>query len=245
MGHPKRPRKKYETPSHPWQEDRIKHENELMKKYGLKNKREIWKAETQLKKYRNLARSLLAKIGSEEEQYKRETDQLLTHLVRMDILDTGATLDDVLALHEEDILARRLQTIVYLKGLASTPKQARQLIVHGHIAIGGRKVTVPSYMVRADEENEIDYAPDSPLADLSHPARPAVDVIKSRKPLAKTTEEVSKKEEKTVKPGKTIPEAVKPDETPKPTAPEPDETPVEPQAAESDTTSTLIEHGGM
>lgn len=245
MGHPKRPRKKYETPSHPWQEERIKHENELMKKYGLKNKREIWKAETQLKKYRNLARSLLAKIGSEEGQHKREIDQLLTHLIRMDILDMGATLDDVLALHEEDILARRLQTIVYLKGLALTPKQARQLIVHGHIAIGGRKVTAPSYMVGADEENEIDYAPCSPLADLLHPARPAVDVIKSRKPLVKTAEEVSKKEKKTVKPEETLPEAVEPDETSNPTASEPDETSAEPQAAESDTASTFIEHGGI
>jgi len=51
------------------------------------------------------------------------------------------------------------------------------LIVHGHIAIGERKVTIPGYMVRADEEKEIDYAPDSPLADSSHPARPPVDIV--------------------------------------------------------------------
>jgi len=46
MGKPKFSRKKYETPSHPWQEDRIKAENELVKKYGLKNKKEVWKART-------------------------------------------------------------------------------------------------------------------------------------------------------------------------------------------------------
>ena len=40
MGKPKFSRKKYETPSHPWEEDRIKLENELIKKYGLKNKSE-------------------------------------------------------------------------------------------------------------------------------------------------------------------------------------------------------------
>ncbi|RLF55113.1 MAG: 30S ribosomal protein S4 [Thermoplasmata archaeon] len=177
MGDPRRLRKKYETPSHPWEEERIKRENELMRKYGLKNKREIWKAETILRKYRTEARKLLARVGSEDPAYKREVDQLLNHLIRMNLIKPGAGLDDCLALTIEDILKRRLQTIVYLKGLASTPKQARQLIVHGHIAIGGRKVTVPGYMVRADEEKDIDYAVDSPLYDPSHPARPKVDRI--------------------------------------------------------------------
>jgi len=182
MGHPKHQKKKYETPSHPWQEDRIKHEDELLKKYGLKNKREIWKAETILKKYRTQARLLLPRMGSEDEKYKREIKELLDHLRRMNILKDNASLADVLALTVEDVLARRLQTVVYLKGLASTPKQARQLIVHGHITIRGRKVTIPSYMVRADEEKEIEYSKDSPLSDLSHPARPAVDITK-RKPV--------------------------------------------------------------
>jgi len=214
MGHPRRPRKKYETPSHPWQEDRIKHENELMKKYGLGNKREIWKAEARLKKYRNLARSLLARVGSEDEQYKKEVNQLLTHLARMNILKTGASLDDVLALNEEHILSRRLQTIVYLKGLASTPEQARQFIVHGHIVVGDSKVTVPSYMVRGDEESEINYAPDSPLVDVSHPARPPVDLLKSRKPVEIKSEEVKDKGSE------------------KPVPSEPDETSVKPDAEE-------------
>ncbi|HEC89307.1 MAG TPA: 30S ribosomal protein S4, partial [Thermoplasmatales archaeon] len=171
MGKPKFSRKKYETPSHPWQEDRIKAENELMKKYGLKNKREIWKAETILRKYRGQARKLLAKIGSDDPQVKREIKQLLDHLTRYNILPLNSTLDDVLALTTEDILARRLQTITYLKGLASTPKHARQLIAHGHIAIDGRKITIPSYRVTKDEENKIEYVSTSPLNDVSHPAR--------------------------------------------------------------------------
>ena len=108
MGKPKFSRKKYETPSHPWQEDRIKEENEMIKKYGLKNKREIWKAQTRLRKYRGQARELLAKVQTGDPQSKKESDQLLMHLNRMNILPAKASLDDVLALDTETILSRRL-----------------------------------------------------------------------------------------------------------------------------------------
>ena len=172
MGKPKFSRKKYETPSHPWQEDRIKAENELIKKYGLKNKREIWKAQTKLRSYRGQARELLAKVETGDTQSKKESNQLLVHLNRFNILPANATLDDVLALETESIINRRLQTLTYLKGLAITPTQARQLISHGHIAIGDRKVTIPSYMVTKEEEGEITYTTDSPLNDTMHPARP-------------------------------------------------------------------------
>ena len=175
MGKPKFSRKKYDTPSHPWKEQRIRSENELVRKYGLKNKREIWKAETALRKYRGQARELLAKVGSENPQEKKEVNQLLTHLTRYNILPLNSTLDDVLALETEAILARRLQTLTYLKGLANTPKQARQLIVQGHIAIGENRITIPSYRISKKEENDISYTPDSPLNDLSHPARPSAD----------------------------------------------------------------------
>jgi small subunit ribosomal protein S4 len=175
MGKPKFSRKKYETPSHPWQEDRIKEENELIKKYGLKNKREVWKAETTLRKYRGQARELLAKVGTSDAQSKKESDQLLMHLSRMNILPQNSTLDDVLALETESILSRRLQTLTYLKGLANTPDQARQLISHGHIAIDSKRVTVPGYIVTKEEETEIGYTSDSPLNDLMHPARPRAD----------------------------------------------------------------------
>ena len=175
MGKPKFSRKKYETPSHPWQEDRIKAENELVKKYGLKNKREIWKARTKLRNYRGQARELRARVSRADVQSKKETDQLLIYLNRMNILPPNSKIDDVLALGIESILSRRLQTLTYLKGLASTPNQARQLISHGHILIRDRRVTVPGYMVSKDEEGEIGYTPDSPLNDLMHPARPRAD----------------------------------------------------------------------
>ena len=197
MGKPKFSRKKYETPSHPWKEDRIKGENELIKKYGLKNKREIWKAKTALRKYRGQARELMAKIRGGDPQTKKESDQLLMHLNRMNILPAKSTLDDVLALDTESILSRRLQTLTYLKGLANTPFQARQLISHGHIGIGNKKVTIPSYMVTKDEEGDISYIPASALNDVMHPARPRADfktvpVKKETKP--KETEETKKEE---------------------------------------------------
>ncbi len=200
MGKPKFSSKKYETPSHPWQEDRIKEENELIKKYGLKNKREIWKAETVLRKYRGQTRELLAKIGGDDPQIKKESDQLLMHLTRLNILPPNSTLDDVLALETESILARRLQTLTYLKGLANTPVHARQLISHGHIAIAGRKTTVPGYMVTKDKESEIGYVADSPLNDELHPMRTSADFkyvpIKKEKEPEKLKKEEPKEEEK-------------------------------------------------
>ena len=41
MGNPKRHRKKYSTPAHPWQRARIEEERELSKEYGFKNKKEM------------------------------------------------------------------------------------------------------------------------------------------------------------------------------------------------------------
>jgi len=212
MGKPKFSRKKYETPSHPWQEDRIKAENELTKKYGLKNKREIWKAETKLRNYRGQAREFSAKISTGDAQSKKESDQLLMSLSRTNILKPNSTLDDVLALNTESILSRRLQTLTYLKGLANTPNQARQLISHGHIAIADRKVTIPGYMVTKDEEDKISYIAASPLNDTMHPARPRADFksvpipIKKEEKKLEETPAKPKEEEKTEKPTEKPPE---------------------------------------
>jgi small subunit ribosomal protein S4 len=215
MGKPKFSRKKYETPSHPWQEDRIKEENELIKKYGLKNKREIWKAQTRLGRYRTQARELLASVATGDVQSKKESEQLLLHLNRMNILPAKSTLDDVLALDIESILSRRLQTLTYLKGLANTPTQARQLISHGHIAISERRVTVPGYMVSTNEEGELGYTHDSPLNDGMHPARPRADfkssIKKEEKPKIPKEEKTTEPEKKeTEKPETTVEKEDKP-----------------------------------
>ena len=141
-------KKKYKRPKKPFDKERIEREKELIKKYGLKNKREIWKAETILRNFRRIARRLAAEKNEKLEK------QLLNKLKRLGIMESG-NIDDVLNLTVEDILKRRLQTIVYLKGLAKTPKHARQLITHGHILISGRRVRFPSYMVPKEEENKI------------------------------------------------------------------------------------------
>jgi small subunit ribosomal protein S4 len=146
----KRSRKKYEKPKRPWDKVRIEKEKEILKKFGLRRKRELWRAEAILRKYRRMARDLAARKDKEKEKI------LIDKLKKIGVLKEGATLDDVLALTVEDILERRLQTIVYRKGLANSVKHARQLIVHGHVKINGRKINYPSYIVPKAEENKIE-----------------------------------------------------------------------------------------
>jgi len=92
------------------------------------------------------------------------------------MLHETAVLDDVLDLSIEDILERRLQTIVLRKGLAKSTYQARQLITHGHITIEDRRVTIPSYIVTRKEETQIAYTPKSPFSDPNHPLRQTIAV---------------------------------------------------------------------
>ena len=173
MGQPKFQRKHYDTPSHPWQGERIKAENEVKTKYGLKNKTEMWKAQTILREVRGQARGLIARARNVSDvQAQQETQLLLSRLSRLGYLGDNATLNDVLAVDLERILNRRLQTQVYLKGLARTPGQARQFVSHGCILIGERRVTVPSYVVRRGEEDAILIDPKKAIADENHPVRP-------------------------------------------------------------------------
>ncbi len=167
MGDPKRHRKKYVTPRKPWDKVRLEREAQLLIKYGLRNKRELWRFENILRKYRRVARDLLSKVnlpGKEGEIARAKANAVINRLIRMGVLEEKATLDDILNLTVEDFLERRLQTIVYRQGLARTIKQARQLITHGHIAVDGRRVTSPSYIVERDEETKIGFYPNSPFA---------------------------------------------------------------------------------
>ncbi|MCX8173238.1 MAG: 30S ribosomal protein S4 [Thermoplasmata archaeon] len=189
MGDPKKPRKKFDKPSHPWIIERIQEENELVKNYGLKNKREVWKAESMLRSWRRQARDLQARIRRKEAQAEVEMKNLFGKLQNLGVLTMdNPTLDDVLALDIEKILSRRLETLVYTKGLASSYRQARQLIVHGHISVNGHKVTVPSYLVKKSEEPTIQYLPKSPLNDPMHPCRPKLREEKDQKKEVKEVE---------------------------------------------------------
>ncbi|MEE8402064.1 MAG: 30S ribosomal protein S4 [Candidatus Hydrothermarchaeaceae archaeon] len=152
MGDPKKHRKNFSRPRQLWQTERIERDKKIVKKHGLRNMSELWKAESLLRTFRRRARKLSALKTTQAEIEKK---QLLGRLSTLNLSKKNASLDDVLAMNIEDVLGRRLQTIVQKSGLADTPKQARQFIVHGHIAVGGNKVTSPSYLVKADEEKSI------------------------------------------------------------------------------------------
>ena len=171
MGDPKFSRKTYDTPSHPWQGERIKAEVEVVRAFGLKNKTEVWKAETILRNLRKQSRDLQARLRTGDAQAKVEADALLAKCGRLGYLPSDANLNDILTLKNEDVLSRRLQTIVYEKGFASTIKQARQMITHGHIFMNGHRVTVPGYLVTRVEESSIEFNPASPFTDENHPMR--------------------------------------------------------------------------
>src|SRR5216684_2031991 len=131
MGDPRKPRKAYQTPRHPWRKDQLEEER-----------------------------------GPLERQY-------LTRLARLGILPESATVDNILDLNVKDLMERRLQTIVFRAGLAKSVHQARQFVTHGHISVAGDVVSVPSYIVKRDEESRIAFHQGSALSSAQHPARAA------------------------------------------------------------------------
>jgi small subunit ribosomal protein S4 len=170
MGYPGKNHKSYQTPKRPWEKIRIQSETRLVIEYGLRNKREVWKAQELLRKARKGARNLLA-LGSsavDAELYASKKEELISSLQRNGLLGPDADIEDVLALKVQVQLERRLQTLVYRKGLARSPKQARQLVTHGHIAIGNRRVSIPGYRVNRIEETQIAYYGTSPFVADSH-----------------------------------------------------------------------------
>lgn len=155
MGDPRRFSNKYERPKRLWERARLKDEKGLKSTYGLKNMRELWTMGLELKKARRDARRLLS---LSEEERKKDMAKLMGKLHKIGILTKDAKLEDVLSLSVKEILERRLQTRVVRKGLAKTMAQARQLITHGFIAISGRRISSPSYVVSHEEEDHINYA---------------------------------------------------------------------------------------
>jgi len=186
LGDPKKQRKKYDTPRFPWQIDALEAELKLLGQYGLRNKREIWRHKTLLSKYRGIGRSLL---GMSVVERRIQEKQILDKLHRLGILPDAAALDNVLDLALEDILGRRLQTLVFQRGLAQSIQQSRQLITHGHIAIEGRRVSSPSYLVLKDEETKITYTTKSPLTNPDHPLTKSITV--PTEPVSQSKEEKS------------------------------------------------------
>lgn len=163
----KRQKKKYSKPRKPWDQVRIEGEASLIEKYGLKNKKEIWKMESKLRRFRRQARKLIGKRGEEAEEEKEE---FMNRLRKLGLVE-GEDVEEVLNTNLEEVMDRRLQTFIFKSGMVKTPKQARQAIVHEHILVGERKVTSPSYLVKKEEEDEIKFAPSSPFSNPAHPIR--------------------------------------------------------------------------
>jgi small subunit ribosomal protein S4 len=161
----------YETPNHPYQGERIAEESGLIGKYGLKNKEELWRAQSELRNYRREARKLLGRAQGDAEAADKEAEEFLAKLQRTGVLGAEDSLDDVLSLDVTDVLERRLQTVVYRKGLANTTQQARQFIGHGHVTVDGSRVTIPSYTVDVNDEDAVAFDSTSPLTDELHPER--------------------------------------------------------------------------
>ncbi len=153
MGDPRKFSNKYETPRKVWDATRIKTDKKLATTYGLKNTREVWRALQHLKTVRRNAIRLLAQGAEGEEKAK----PILARLAKLGILSSDSSLQRVLEISVENFLDRRLQSCVMKKGLARTAAQARQLITHGYIAVKGRRVTAPSYMVNAEEDQYVAY----------------------------------------------------------------------------------------
>lgn len=177
MGDPRRLKPKYESPRRIWSAERIQEESKLLEEYGLKNMRELWAMQKELKKIRREARRLL----SQGEEGRIAGKQLLDKCVRLGYAkEADVTLEKLLELTIRDILERRLETRVVKRGLAKTMRQSRQLIAHGYISVKGRRMSAPSYIVPVDEEGTITYYKpiniEAPAMAQRRAAKPAPEV---------------------------------------------------------------------
>ena len=142
----KRKHKKYSKPKRPFDKVRLGEEAKIKEEFGLKNKREIWKAEAKVKSTREKAKKLIS--ASAEEQ------QALFERIKKMGLKVNSV-GDILSLTKEDYLKRRLQTILVTKKLAKTIKESRQFITHKKILINNKVINSPSYIVPKELEEKI------------------------------------------------------------------------------------------
>ena len=195
MGDPKTPRRVWKKPKRPLNYDLLMDELKTLGAFGLKTKRELWKTQTELSRVRLQARSLLA---LRQEIRERKEPILIQSLSKIGLVDQNSTLDDVLNLQVTDLLSRRLQTIVQKKLYFKTPYQARQAIVHGHVMIGDSVVTIPSYIVKTEEEAKIHLIPESRFNETL--SKPESDLGSTEtENLESETSDQSKSEESPVK----------------------------------------------
>jgi len=155
---------KPKTPINPFEKERLDSELEIIGRYGLKNKREVWRVQLTLAKMRKAARELLT---LEEKDPRRlfEGEALMRRCFRFGLLSEAENkLDYVLGLTPAKFMERRLQTIILRNNFeARSIHHARVLIRHRHIRVGKQLVNIPSFLVRVDREKHIDFAITSPF----------------------------------------------------------------------------------
>lgn len=195
MGDPKKIRAKYSKPLHPWERFRIEDERSIKRDYGLKNKKEIWKFSSKVRKINQQVKKI---IKQRNEQSAVKERQLIDKLYNLGIIGKDSKLEDVLGIDIKRILDRRLESIVFKQKLSNSIKQARQFIIHGHIKVGDKKVTIPSYMVLREEENKISYVDGSSLSNPEHPERKMI-LREKKKEEIKTESTIVKGDETVVK----------------------------------------------
>jgi len=156
-------KKQYETPNRAWNQERIDQEDYLKQNYGLKNKREIYKAYSELRNFRRQARKLVAEEDAEQRQ------EVIEKANGLGLVKSDADITDLLTLGVEDILNRRLQTAVDRRGHADSPLHARQLVVHGRVKVNGERVNVPGYMLTQEEEKTIEVEEPSEPSENEEP----------------------------------------------------------------------------
>jgi len=142
----KKLKKQYETPNEGWSEERIQREDELIEQFGLKTRKKFTKGESELRALRREARRLVA----EEDETQRKA--LINKANSLGFVQEDAGLEDILTLNVTDILNRRLQSAVSRRGYADTPKEARQIVTHGHVYVDGNRVNIPGYLLTKEEE---------------------------------------------------------------------------------------------
>jgi len=195
MGDPKYPRRVWRKPKRPLNYELKMEELKTLGTFGLRTKRELWKAHTELSRVRHQARSLLA---LRQEIREEKEPILMKSLARIGLVSSGATLDDVLNLNANDLLSRRLQTIVTKKFGFKTPYQARQAVIHGHIMIGERKVDIPSYTVTVAEEDSIHFTPESKIPEMLEKGKSKESKVEAVEETVEAVEETVEAVEETV-----------------------------------------------
>ncbi len=136
----------YSRPKTPFDKGRIEEEAKLKKKFGLKNKKEIWRAQAKINSIREKAKKSISANQIKKREFFEQLGKIGIKVM---------SLAEVLSLNVEDYLKRRLQTVLIDKNLVKTPRQARQLITHKKVLVDGQLIDSPSYIVPVFLENKI------------------------------------------------------------------------------------------